>query len=152
MFFRAAPYLFALAIAGLPAVPAPVRAVEPPLRAEGAWVRAAPPGMPMLAGYVRLTNAGDRPLRLVAVFGERFAAVELHRSETVDGVSRMRPVPELEIAPGETVTLEPGGLHLMLMHPDPALREGNRVVLEFEFAGGVRLPVEFVVGRAAPLD
>lgn len=128
----------------------PATAQDIPLQAEQAWIRAAPPGMPMLAGYARLTNRGPDELRLVSVSGDEFGAIELHRTRTEDGISRMRPVPVLEIPAGRTVVLEPGGLHLMLMRPVRSLDEGDRLILELGFEDGRKLPVEFIVARAAP--
>src|SRR3546814_2538783 len=72
------------------------------VEASGAWIRIAPPGAMMLAGYVTLTNSGDAVAELESVHSAAFGSVEVHRTEVVDGVSRMRAVPELRIAPGET--------------------------------------------------
>ena len=74
--------------------------------------------------------------------------MEFHRTETVDGVSRMREVSGLEIAVGEELVLEPGGLHLMLMKPARALAEGDEVRIAFTDADGRVHDVAFPVRRA----
>lgn len=120
------------------------------VEADAPWVRAAPPGMAMLAGYVALSNRGEAPIRLVAAASDDFAAAEIHRTEIIDGVSRMRPVAALEIAPGATTRLEPGGAHLMLMRPSRALAEGDSVSITLRFEDGATLAVDFPVLRQAP--
>ena len=42
---------------------------------------------------------------------------------------RMRQVKTLEIAPGETVALKPGGLHLMLIGLKRPLQDGEEISL-----------------------
>ncbi len=140
-----------------PAAPAPAPAPAPAaagaLAATGGWVRATPPGMPMLAGYVTLANAGDAPVTLVGASSPAVEAVELHRTEIVDGVSRMRAAGELVIAPGETLVLAPGGLHMMLMRPVAPIAAGDtlEVTLDLGAAGTqvLALPVQAAAPGAA---
>ena len=124
------------------------------LKLEGAhaWIRLAPPGAPMLAGYVELKNLGEQPLKLKGGQSGAFGFVEIHRTEEVDGISRMRQVPLLEIAPGETVKLQPGGMHLMLMRPTREFAEGATVVIDILDQNDEPLPVAFTVRREAPAD
>jgi len=118
------------------------------------WVRMPPAGaasaMPMLAGFGRIVNTCPTPVTIVGTKSPSFAGVELHETRTVDGVNRMRPVPELRIAPDDSAVLKPGGLHLMLMRPDAKLNPGSRVVVQFELAGGGTLLGEFEVRKAEP--
>lgn len=118
------------------------------VEASGAWIRIAPPGAMMLAGYVTLTNSGDAVAELASVHSAAFGSVEVHRTEVVDGISRMRAVPELRIAPGESVTLSPGGMHLMLMQPAAPLGEHADIV--FDWRDGSRSTVAFPLQHDAP--
>lgn len=110
------------------------------------WSRATPGGAGVGAGYLKITNTGNERDRLVggsAAVAERF---ELHQTVVSDGVARMRTLEDgLEIRPGETVELRPGGVHIMLVNLKGPLREGSRFsgTLTFERAGTTR--VEFVV-------
>jgi copper(I)-binding protein len=87
---------------------------------QTAQVRAArivmpPPGAHMAAGYFELYNPGTTALVLEALESSAFESVEMHETVEEDGVSRMRPLANATIAPGETLRFEPGGMHLMLM-------------------------------------
>lgn len=140
--------LCAFALCVLPAAAAPGRECRPQVR-EG-WVRMPPTKMPMMAGFGRIVNRCAMPVTIVAARSPSFGAVELHETRIVDGVSRMRPVPELRIAPDGSAVLRPGGLHLMLMRPTAELKPGSRIVVEFELAGGGTLLGEFEVRKPAP--
>ncbi len=95
------------------------------------WVREGPPSAAVLAAYGVLTNPGNTPLRLIRVESSVFAQVEFHQTTTVYGMSRMRAIESVEIPPGESLTLEPGAMHLMLMKPGTSIRAGAKVELVF---------------------
>lgn len=120
------------------------------VEAENPWIRAAPPTARMLAGYVVLHNRGSEPVALVGASSDRFGLVEVHETIEVDGVARMRQVPRIEIAPGESAMLKPGGRHLMLMRPASVPAEGEQVEIVLRFEGAEPLPVTFVSRREAP--
>jgi hypothetical protein len=117
-------------------------------RVREGWVRLTPGGMPMHAGFGRIENSCAAPATIVAASSPSYGSVELHESRIVGGVSRMRAVPELRIAPDDAVVLKPGGLHLMLMQPKATLKAGSKVAIEFELANGGRLLGEFEVRKA----
>jgi len=110
-----------------------------------AWVREAPPGVRMLAGYLEYRNDGEREVAIVGAESEAFRSVSLHRTVERDGLSRMEPAGELVLAPGEVLRFEPGGLHLMLMGPQRDLRAGDRVSIGLERADGLVEWAEFEV-------
>lgn len=113
------------------------------------WARQGPPGMPMLAGFGTLRNACEAAVTVVSASSPAFGAVELHETRMgEDGVSRMRPVPRLAIAPGETATLAPGGLHLMLMQPVNPLEAGQRVEVTFVLDDGREIAGQLEVRNA----
>lgn len=114
------------------------------------WIRLLPGGMPMQAGFGRIDNRCPMPATIVSASSPAYASVELHESRTVGGVSRMRAVPELRIAPDGAAVLQPGGLHLMLMRQKSPLKAGSRVAIEFELKDGRRLVGEFEVRKPAP--
>lgn len=134
--------LAALAIGALPAC---ARDCVPQVR-EG-WVRLPPVAMPMMAGFGRIENRCTAPVTVVGVSSPAFADTSLHETRIVDGVSRMRALPELRIAPDSVANLKPGGMHLMLMQPRAPLKAGSKVVVEFALKDGGTLRGEFVVRK-----
>jgi periplasmic copper chaperone A len=117
------------------------------LTITGAWARAMLPGQPTGGGYLTITNKGGASDRLVSVASESAGMVEVHSMETADNVMVMRPVEGgLEIPPGATVELKPGGLHLMFMSVKAPFKAGTSVAVTFKFekAGAVQvtLPVQ----------
>lgn len=119
---------------------------------DDAWIRAAPPGAPMRAGYAVLRNDGDAALVVRGVRSDVFDAISVHATLIEDGVARMRELGPVTLAPGERVVLEPGGKHLMLMRPKRALAPGDTVELQFDVEGGASDAVPFVVRDAAGAD
>ena len=89
---------------------------------KNGWIRIPPPGgMGMAAGFGQFHHGCAQPLKITAANSSVFADVSLHETTQVNGVSRMRAVPELALPAGKSVPLAPGGLHLMLM--DVSLEE-----------------------------
>lgn len=114
------------------------------------WIRLLPGGMPMQAGFGRIDNRCAMPVTIVSASSPSYGSVELHESKMVDGVNRMRAVPELRIAPGGAAVLQPGGLHLMLMQPKSMLKPGSRVAIVFKLKDGRELLGEFEARKPAP--
>src|SRR5260221_1884789 len=80
------------------------------------WSRATPKGSSVAAGYMKITNNGSTPDRLVSGSSDVASKFELHEMSMDNGVAKMRPVKGgLEIKPGETVQLKPGSVHVMLV-------------------------------------
>ena len=90
----------------------------PPVFADNVVVVAPAPDMPMAAAYLEIGNRSGDVVRITAVTSPQYESVEIHETTLEDGIARMREIPVLEIADGETVTFERGGKHLMLMRPD----------------------------------
>jgi periplasmic copper chaperone A len=72
-----------------------------------------------------------------------------------DSVMTMRPLPEgLAIEPGKSMTLAPGGYHMMLTELNAQLKQGNKIpaaTCEFEKAGKVNVTSDVQsVGARAP--
>ena len=117
---------------------------------EKPWVRAAPPGAPSLAGYLVLRNPCKSAVEVADVESRDFGMPMIHRTEVVDGVSRMRPAGKLVVPPGGELRFEPGGLHLMLMKPLRALAEGDQASVRLVLADGRRVFAVYPVRRDAP--
>ncbi len=144
-----APALIILAQhAGHGAMPADVKVFKAgSLTIEAPWARATPGGAKVAGGFMKITNNGTEPDRLVGgtvPFAGRF---EVHEMAMDGGVMKMRELSKgLEIKPGQSVELKPGGYHVMFMDLKSGLKEGEQIkgTLVFEKAG--KVDVEFRVG------
>ncbi len=118
------------------------------------WARATPKGASSGAAYLTITNNGKAPDRVSCVSSDLSDHCQIHTMNMENGVMKMRPVEGgLELKPGETITLKPGGLHVMLVNLKQPLAPGKMVeaIFQFEKAGTVK--VEFpiaAIGASAP--
>ena len=125
----------------------PAASEEAGVSVGDAWVREAPPGMTMMAGYMELRNNSSRPQALVAASSSGFEGVMIHRTVVKDGMAGMVHASRVELAPHASLIFAPGGFHLMLVNPQRALRTGDPVVINLEFRDGLVLPVAFEVRK-----
>jgi copper(I)-binding protein len=102
------------------------------------WTRAAGQGAQGV-GFVTIRNTGSEADTLVAASSPAAGRVELHTSLREGDVMRMRPVENVPVPAGGSVTLAPGGLHMMMMGLTRPLAVGQvvPVTLRFERAGQV---------------
>ena len=120
-----------------------------------AWTREAPPRARVGGGYLTITNNGSRADRLIGGAAPFAGRVEIHEMAVTDGVMRMAPVAGgLEIAPGATVELKPGGFHVMFMGLTEPPAEGDTVpvTLRFERAGAVTVSMPVAGVGAKTMD
>jgi len=120
------------------------------LRIKAPWMRATPKGAAVAGGFLSIVNLGDKPDRLMSVESDIAGGADVHQMSMSGGVMTMRPVDKpLEIAPGATLELKPGGYHVMFNGLKRPVQEGDKVkaVLVFEQAG--RVEIEFVAGGIA---
>lgn len=112
------------------------------LKIEHPWTRATPKGAPVAGGYLKITNTGTAPDKLIGGTFVNAGRFEVHEMKTENGVMTMRPVTGgLEIKPGQTVELKPGSFHLMFMDLKTPVEQGKPVkgTLVFEKAGTVEV-------------
>jgi copper(I)-binding protein len=118
------------------------------------WARATPKGASSGAAYMTITNNGKTPDKVNCVSSDASAECQIHSMTMDNGVMQMRPVEGgLEIKPGETVTLKPGGFHMMLLNLKHPLEQGNEVkaTLKFDTAGTVDVEYPIAaIGAPAP--
>lgn len=126
-----------------------------PINISAPFTRATLPNAPVGGGFMTIENTGTEADRLVSVSANVSGAVQIHEMAMQGDVMKMRQLADgIEIAPGETVTLAPGGIHIMFMGLTQAFVEGESVpvTLTFEKAGSVdvELPVLGTAADAAP--
>jgi copper(I)-binding protein len=126
------------------AVPAIAAAQTSPLLVQNAWMRKVP-GADTAAAYLVLRNTGAEPVIIVGVRSPLASTVMIHETSTVGGQSQMRMHEKLVVAPGKTVALQPGGLHVMLSGFKQSPLIGQTVPLVLVLANGATVPVSVVV-------
>lgn len=116
---------------------------------EGTWIRATPPNASTAAVYLTIRGT-DEADRLTGAHTSIADTVEIHTTLERDGVLHMQRVPELPIAPHETVEFAPGAEHLMLIGLKSPLTPGDTVVitLQFERVGAVDVTFAVLDARA----
>ena len=97
-----------------------------------AWARATPGGAQAAAVYATIeAAAGDR---LTGVSTPAAQKADIHEM-TMDGnVMKMRDVDGVDLPAGQSVTLKPGGYHIMLSGLAKPLKEGDSFPLTLNFA------------------
>jgi copper(I)-binding protein len=111
----------------------------PAIEITDGWVRvsemsAAEGGM--TGAFAVITNTSDKDISLIAGESEVAGLVEVHEVIEADGEMKMQPIAGGILIPaGQSVTLEPGGLHVMLMKLTRGLVEGEDIALTLKFEG-----------------
>ena len=139
-----------LAARSVAADPAAPKSAAPGIVVSAPWLRATPHGAPVAGGYATITNKGTAPDRLVGASLPIAPSGEIHEMSMDHGVMHMARLDKgLEIAPGATVTLTPGGYHLMFQKPTVQLKQGESLKGSLTFANAGTIPVTFAVAGMA---
>lgn len=129
-FFAALATLFACSVA----------AQAPALIAQDAWARQAP-GSDVAVVYLTVRNPTPKPVTIVGVESSVASHAMIHETKIEGGQSRMRPHEQLVVPAGQTLKLEPGGLHVMLHGVAPPLTVGQSVPLILQLADGSKVQI-----------
>lgn len=97
------------------------------------WVRATVPQQTATGAFMQLRS--NKGARLVAAKSPLANTVEIHEMKLVDNVMKMRAVPGVDLPPGQTVELKPGGYHIMLLELKQQMKEGDSVPLTLVVEG-----------------
>jgi len=124
---------------GLGLVTLSIAHAETAIEINDAWVRSAPPSAKVMAGYMKITNHGQKTISLSSINSPQFKKVEVHRSVMHDGMMHMEKIEPLSLKSHQQLVLKPGGYHLMLIKPVHAISEGDSVHLNFNFDNGDKL-------------
>jgi periplasmic copper chaperone A len=120
------------------------------IRVLAAWSRATPG--PTAAAYLELRNEGPAADRLVGAASPIAERIEIHEHRITNGVMSMGAVPSVVLPAGDTVSLAPGGRHLMLFGLSRPLRPGERFALTLRFQAEGEITVEAKVGSAGAMS
>jgi periplasmic copper chaperone A len=125
------------------------------VKIEKPWLQAVPPIADTSAAYMKITNLGSAPLKLIGALSPIATRIEpmiTNRQErNGQEIMGMQSVSNLEIPGGGTLVLKPGGDHLMIMGLRSHPKEGERVKLTLRFApGDQQLDLELPVLKQEP--
>ena len=116
------------------------------LKISAPWARATPKGASVGGGYMKITNTGTAPDRLVGGSTDICRRFEVHEMKMEGGVMKMRPLADgIEIKPGQTVTLDPSGYHVMFVGLKDQLKQGDRFKATLQFAQAGKVDVDFII-------
>ncbi len=113
------------------------------LRVIDPYARATPPGAKVAGAFMSIENRGKEEDRLVSAASPAAGLVQIHEMKMVGGIMQMHSVKGVELKPGATVELRPGGYHVMMEDLKQPLKEGEQIpmVLTFEKAGTIEIKV-----------
>jgi copper(I)-binding protein len=113
------------------------------------WTRPAAVGGTGV-GYLTIANTGKAADTLIGVDTPAAKSASVHRSALAGEVMTMRPVTALAIAPGQTVSLRPGGDHIMLVGLTRALSQGEKIPVTLIFQKAGRVQIALLVETTGP--
>ncbi|TSA81102.1 copper chaperone PCu(A)C [Deinococcus detaillensis] len=121
-----------------------------PVKISGAFVQALPPGTADGSVYLSITNTGKAALKLTGGTSNVSRAVtpmQQTKMEGMAGMTGMKDLPTMIIKAGQTLTLSPGGDHLMLYRMKRVPQAGETVTLTLNFTGYAPLVIKVPVKR-----
>jgi protein SCO1 len=128
--------------------PATEAADAPPrtsqLRPEMAYVP-VPAGEGPAALYVTVASRASSVDTLIGASTRVAGSVELHGQVHRDGTVLMQRVAGVAVQPGDSLRLEPGGHHLMLLDLTRTLAAGDTFTVDLQFSRAGRVPARAVV-------
>jgi hypothetical protein len=109
---------------------------------ENSWVRAAAPGTKVMAAYMTIVNNSVKPIEMdiEKIISKGFKKTEVHKSSLNDMMT-MEKIDALIIKPNESLVLEPGGLHFMLINPEKVPEKNTAVEMLIFFKQGKKTEV-----------
>ena len=104
---------------------------------EYSWVRAAAPGTKVMAAYMTIENNSVKPIEMdiKKIISKGFKKTEVHKS-SLNGMMTMEKIDTIIIKPNESLVLEPGGLHFMLINPEKVPEQNTAVEMLIFFKQG----------------
>lgn len=132
------------------AVPAAQAGSPPELAVTEPWARISPMSAGNGAVYLNLVNQGGSADVLLSAESDAAEAVELHETKMGENeVMQMSPVARIEVPAGGSVSLEPGGKHIMLINLKQELAADQTIVVTLNFEKSDPVTVEAVVRPAS---
>lgn len=123
---------------------------QPSIQIENAYIRELPPNVETAAVYMTIHNVGQHPMTLNEVRTDAASSAMLHQTSMQNGMMVMEHLMTLELEGRTSVSLAPGGLHIMLLGLRQTLSAGDSINLTLYFANGLVLNSRVPIVRDAP--
>jgi len=111
------------------------------------YVRAVPPGQPNSAAFMTLRNGSTVPHSIISAKSSTAKIVELHTHVNEGGMMKMRQIKQIDVPAHGEATLQPGGLHVMLIGLKGELKPGDNVLITLLFEDGSKKVIEAPVRK-----
>lgn len=123
------------------------------LAITGAFARAsASPQAQTGAAYLTITNGGPAADQLQAIASPAAGMAMVHETKDDNGTSSMMAVAAVPVPAGGSVSLKPGGMHIMLMDLKAPLKQGETLRLELTFAKAGQIGVDVPIKGIAAMS
>ena len=109
--------------------------------AKDAWARRVPADATNTAAYMTLENSSDKPIRVVSGKSDSAKVVELHHHVMVGDSMKMEKVESIEIPAHGSVSLQPKGLHVMLLELNPTYATAKEAKISLLLSNGKILKI-----------
>jgi periplasmic copper chaperone A len=109
-----------------------------PVTVSNAWAKTTVPGGKVSAAYMDIRST--TPVKLLKAETSIAGNVEIHNMKMNDGVMEMKAVDAIDVPANKTVSLKPGGYHVMLMMLAASINKGDTVPIKLTFEGADKKP------------
>jgi len=103
-----------------------------------AWAKTTVPGGKVSAAYMDIKSS--TPVKLLKAEAAIAGNVEIHNMNMNDGVMEMKAVDVIDVPADTTISLKPGGYHVMLMMLAASINKGDTVPIKLTFEGADKKP------------
>ena len=117
---------------------AQIAAPPSPVTVTNAWAKTTVPGGKVSAAYMDIKSTA--PVKLLKAETSIAGNVEIHNMTMKDGVMEMKAVEAIDVPANKTLSLKPGGYHVMLMMLAASINKGDSVPIKLTFEGADKKP------------
>ena len=114
------------------------------LKIENPYARATVPAQKVGGAFLKIENKGAAD-KLIGASSAVAKEVQLHTMSMEGNVMTMREVKAIDIPANETIKLQPGGFHLMLIDLKGQLKDGDQIPVKLKFEKSGEIEVQFHV-------
>lgn len=105
----------------------------------------APPVAAVMVAYMNIVNNSGKKQTITKIDSPQFKRVEIHNMTMKDGMMKMQQMTNVSIKKNKSLSLKPGGLHIMLIKPLKRLQRSEPITLKFKLLSGESVIVKTTV-------